>query len=352
MEKRERKIIRVLIVDDSKLFRNYLKAALEKDARLEVVGMASDPYEARDRILELHPDVMTLDVNMPKMNGIDFLRRLMPQYPMPVIVVSSACSAVFDAMEAGALDFVEKPASPNPSAVESMLNELILKVKISSTSNLRTRRKHRKYDSKDVQNAVTAQETKKIIAIGASTGGTEAIYEVIRGFPANCPPTLIVQHMPPVFTKMYADRMNASCTVNVYEAKNGDWLSPGTVLIAPGEHHMKLVKRGNRYKVEIYRGDKVNGHRPSVDVMFESVARIAGDKAVGIILTGMGRDGAKGLLQMRESGARTIGQSQDTCVVYGMPKAAYDIGAVECQVALDSISSRVLQLIFENQEGK
>ncbi len=350
MTKREKRIISVLIVDDSKLFRNYLKSALEKDPRIEVVGMAGDPYEARDKILKLHPDVMTLDVNMPKMSGIEFLKKLMPQYPMPVVVVSSASGIVFDAIEAGAVEFVEKPASADASAVEAMLAELVMKVKISSTSNLRRKRPERRYRRDQSQVPSVASKSDRVIAIGASTGGTEAIYEVIRNFPSNCPPTIIVQHMPPVFTKMYADRMHHACEVDVYEAKNGDWLHPGTVLIAPGEHHMRLVKRGDRYKVEVFRGDKVNGHRPSVDVLFESVAQIAKEKAVGVILTGMGKDGAHGLLQMRQSGARTIGQSAESCVVYGMPKAAYEMGAVECQVPIFDISARIMKLISEEKK--
>jgi len=342
-----RKKIRVLVVDDSRLFRNTLKKAMESDPGIEVVGMASDAYEARDKIIELRPDVMTLDVQMPRMNGLEFLKKLMPQYPMPVVVVSSANNIVFDALHAGAVDFVEKPAKAEQSVVDAMIAELIVKVKVASISNVR--RKRRPSDRAHVEKKVkhVPSNCKKMIAIGASTGGTEAIYEVIRHFPADCVPTVIVQHMPPVFTKLYAERMNQSCKVNVKEARDGDWLRQGTVLIAPGEYHMRLERRGKEYKIRLSREDKVNGHRPSVDVMFESVARLAAGNAVGVILTGMGRDGARGLLEMRQRGARTIGQDSETSIVYGMPKVAFDLGAVEYQMPLLDISSQILKLISE-----
>jgi len=346
MNRSVHKKVRVLVVDDSRLFRNQLKQALEKDAGIEVVGMASDPYEARDKILELRPDVMTLDVNMPKMSGIEFLKKLMPQYPMPVVVVSSANDIVFDAIQAGAVDFVEKPARPEASVVEAMLAELVVKVKVASGSNVKRKRRRPQRINKD-ELVKVAGTTNKMIAIGASTGGTEAIYEVIKNFPEDCAPTVIVQHMPPVFTKLYAERMDQNCKVSVKEAKDGDWLKKGSVLIAPGEYHMRLERHGKQYKVKLSREDKVNGHRPSVDVMFESVARLAAQKAIGVILTGMGRDGARGLLKMRESGARTIGQDSESSVVYGMPKVAYDIGAVEYQMPLTEISEQILKLIVD-----
>ena len=346
MNKDAQKTIRVLVVDDSALFRNQLKNALESDASIEVVGMAADPYEARDIILKLHPDVMTLDVNMPKMNGIDFLKRLMPQYPMPVVVVSSANDIVFDAIQAGAVDFVEKPARAQASVVEAMISELITKVKVASKSNV-VRKRKKKVINERVNRAPLSTETDKIIAIGASTGGTEAIFEVIKKFPSDCAPTVIVQHMPPVFTKLYAERMNQSCQVRVREAKDGDWVEKGTVLIAPGEHHMVLRKNGKGFQVKLLRSEKVNGHRPSVDVMFDSVAECVGRKAVGVILTGMGKDGAFGLLNLRRGGARTIGQDPGTCVVYGMPKVAFEIGAVEYQLPLPDITDQIIKLLAD-----
>lgn len=346
MKRTVNKKVRVLVVDDSRLFRNQLKQALEKDAGIEVVGMASDPYEARDKILQLRPDVMTLDVNMPKMSGIEFLKKLMPQYPMPVVVVSSANDIVFDALEAGAVDFVEKPSKAQASVVEAMLAELVVKVKVASGSNVKRKRRRPQPVLKE-ELVKIAGSTNKMIAIGASTGGTEAIYEVIKNFPTDCAPTVIVQHMPPVFTKLYAERMDQTCKVSVKEARDGDWLKKGTVLIAPGEYHMRLERHGKQYKVKLSREEKVNGHRPSVDVMFDSVAKLAARKAIGVILTGMGRDGAKGLLRMRESGARTIGQDSESCVVYGMPKVAYDIGAVEYQMPLNEISEQILKLIVD-----
>lgn len=346
MNKDSQKKVRVLVVDDSALFRNQLKKALESDGNIEVVGMAADPYEARDIILKLHPDVMTLDVNMPKMNGIDFLKKLMPQYPMPVVVVSSANGIVFDAIQAGAVDFVEKPSRAQASVVEAMIAELIMKVKVASKSNVIRKRK-RKITQGRVSKAPLTTATDKIIAIGASTGGTEAIFEVIKKFPSDCAPTVIVQHMPAVFTKLYAERMNQSCQVSVKEAMDGDWVEKGTVLIAPGENHMTLKKNGNKFQVKLSRSEKVNGHRPSVDVMFDSVAECVGKKAVGVILTGMGKDGAQGLLNMRRGGARTIGQDPGTCVVYGMPKAAFEIGAVEYQLPLPDITDQIIKLLAD-----
>ncbi len=351
MNSRELKKIRVLVVDDSRLFRNTLKKALEGDPAIEVVGMASDPYEARDKILELRPDVMTLDVQMPKMNGLEFLKKLMPQYPMPVVVVSSANGIVFDALKAGAVDFVEKPSKAEAHVVEAMIAELIEKVKVASGSNVqkksRTKNRRQRRTQTTPKRGITNKDNKKMIAIGASTGGTEAIFEVIKQFPADCPPTIIVQHMPPVFTKLYAERMDQSCAVNVLEAKDGDWLMQGTVLIAPGEYHMRLEKHGKRFKVRLSSEEKVNGHRPSVDVMFSSVAKLAAECAVGVILTGMGKDGAKGLLEMRKCGSRTIGQDSDSSIVYGMPKVAFDLGAVEYQMPLAEISSQILKLLIE-----
>ncbi len=338
--------IRVLVVEDSLVFRQLLVTNLNKDPAIEVVGVAGDPFEARDLIIEKRPDVMTLDVELPRMNGIDFLRKLMPQYPLPVVVISSLSDKVFDALHAGAVDFVNKPQVTDRKQLEYFLaNDLPLKIKIASTASL-TNIKQKVANNLGTVNRVSAKSTDKVIAIGASTGGTEAIAAVIAGFGPEIPGTVIVQHMPAGFTGMYAKRLDEKSRVAVREAKNGDRVEQGLVLIAPGgDAHMRLVKVGEGYQVEIKNGDKVNGHCPSVDVLFESVAKSAGSKAIGIILTGMGGDGAKGLKKMRDAGASTIGQDESTCVVYGMPKVAYDIGAVQFQEKLDNISKKTYSLL-------
>lgn len=336
---RIRKKIRVLIVDDSLVFRETLAREMAKDSGIEVVGTAADPYIARDLILKLKPDVLTLDVEMPKMNGIEFLKKLMPQYPMPVIVVSSAPQNVFDALEAGAVEFVAKPKS-SAGGMRSFVNELMVKIKIASTAKVGNQKKNL-VTSPTTSNRAIATNT--IIAIGASTGGTDALFNVISALPREMPPILIVQHMPPIFTRLYAERLNNSCQLEVVEAKNGDLLAPGKVLIAPGDFQMRLVKRGAQYSVKITKEEKVSGHCPSVDVLFLSVAQVVGSQSIGVILTGMGKDGAEGLLKMRKKGAYTIGQDEKTSVVYGMPMVAYNIGAVMKQMPLQQISGELIR---------
>ncbi|MDE6312276.1 MAG: chemotaxis response regulator protein-glutamate methylesterase [Lachnospiraceae bacterium] len=335
--------IRVLVVDDSIMFRNMLVKGLASDPNIEVVAQAQDAYEARDAIVKYKPDVMTLDVELPRMSGIDFLKKLMPQYPLPVVMISSLSDKVFDALEAGAVDFVKKPDNLNPAQLNGFLTqELAAKVKIASTAKVG---KLKRIDTGAIATSISSANQQRVIAIGASTGGTEAIYEVVRCFKRDIPGVIIVQHMPPGFTKMYADRLNNQCEVAVKEAKTGDRVLPGQVLIAPGDKHMRLVKVGNCYQVECKGVERVNGHCPSVDVMFNSVAKVAGKNAVGVILTGMGGDGAKGLLEMRNAGAQTIGQDEATCVVYGMPKVAYDIGAVQYRMSLSAIAGKVYSLL-------
>ncbi|MDQ2086628.1 chemotaxis response regulator protein-glutamate methylesterase [Herbivorax sp. ANBcel31] len=338
-----RRKIKVLIVDDSLVFRERLARGLAQDASIEVVGTAPNPYAARDKIIEFHPDVMTLDVQMPRMNGIEFLKRLMPQYPIPVVVVSSVSENVFDALNAGAVDFVTKPDLQRQLGIDSVINELIIKIKIASAAKVGHWKKNISLDT--TIRGTKRNSENKIIAIGASTGGTEAIASIISTFTKSMPGTVIVQHMPAVFTKMYADRLNNSYFVDVKEAEDGDHIYPGRVLIAPGEHQMKLKKSGGIYLVECFKGSKVNGHCPSVDVLFSSVAQIAARSAVGVILTGMGSDGSKGLLEMRKNGARTIGQDEKSCVVYGMPKVAYNIGAVEKQETLEKIPQAIQRFL-------
>ncbi len=338
--------IKVLIVDDSIVFRELLVQNLGRDPAIQVVGTARDPFEARDAILALKPDVMTLDIELPRMNGIEFLRKLMPQYPLPVVVISSLSDKVFDAMNAGAVDFVAKPAVSSRKQLEDFVrNELLVKIKIASSARISNIKKSVMLNHANPER-MSVNRGNLVVAIGASTGGTEAIFHVVKGFGKDIPGIVCVQHMPPGFTQMYAKRLDDECQIRVKEAETGDRVLPGHMLIAPGgDRHMRLVKVGGSYQVEIKPGPRVNGHCPSVEVLFDSVAKAAGPDAVGIILTGMGGDGAKGLLAMRKAGARTIGQDESTCVVYGMPKVAYDLGAVEYQEKLTDIAQRTYALL-------
>jgi two-component system, chemotaxis family, protein-glutamate methylesterase/glutaminase len=337
------KKIRVLVVDDSLMFREVIARGISCDPEIEVVGKAVDPFDARDKILQLQPDVMTCDVEMPKMNGIEFIRRLLPQYTLPVIVVSTVSEAVFDAMNAGAVDFVTKPDVQSPKNVEDFINDMIIKIKIASHAN--TKIVQQKTDQPRGATMGSIFDTNRIVAIGSSTGGTEAVFNILKHLPATMPGILIVQHIPPVFSRMFAERLNNQTQLECKEAQTGDYVEQGRVLIAPGDQHIRIRKVGNRFKVEAFQGEKINGHCPSVDVLFESVAKEAGSKAVGVILTGMGYDGAKGLLTMRRKGARTIGQDQQSSVVYGMPKVAFDIGAVEMQTSLSNIPQTLFSIL-------
>ena len=336
--------IKVLIVEDSIVFRELLVQNLNKDPAIQVVATARDPFEARDKILAYKPDVMTLDVELPRMNGIEFLRKLMPQYPLPVVVISSLSDKVFDAMSAGAVDFVAKPAVSSRMQLEDFIkNELPVKIKIASTAKISN---IKRTAFAQEQQYLSVKNSNHLVAIGASTGGTEAICSVVKDYGTDIPGIVCVQHMPPGFTQMYAKRLNDQCRIQVKEAETGDRVLPGHMLIAPGgDRHMRLVKVNGGYQVEVKAGPKVNGHCPSVDVLFDSVAKVARSDAVGIILTGMGGDGAKGLLAMRKAGARTIGQDESTCVVYGMPKVAYDLGAVEYQEKLPDIAGRTYSIL-------
>lgn len=336
--------IKVLVVEDSMVFRELLVQNLNRDPAIHVVGTAGDPFQARDAILALKPDVMTLDVELPRMSGIEFLRKLMPQYPLPTIVISSLSDKVFDALNAGAVDFVAKPAVSNRAQLEDFIrNELIVKVKIASSAQIGNVRKPL---TMQTRSPLKLKNRKVIVAIGASTGGTEATLAVAKEFGPDMPGIIVVQHMPPGFTEMYAKRLNDQCQVEVREAKTGDRVTPGLMLVAPGgDRHMRIVEVNGGYQIECKNGPKVNGHCPSVDVMFDSVARVAGPNALGIILTGMGGDGANGLLAMRKAGAKTIGQDESTSIVYGMPKVAYDLGAVQYQEKLSDIAARTYSLL-------
>ena len=342
--------IRVLIVDDSIVFREVLSMGISSDPDIEVVAVAGNAYEAADKILRFKPDIMTCDVEMPRMNGIEFICRLLPQYPLPVIVVSSVSGVVFDAMEAGAVDFVAKPDIHSAKSVEQFIHEMIEKIKIASVAKVSTvlERKCIQFGSEKIHLSSTqkvAMDSDRIIAIGASTGGTEAISSILRQLPGNVPGIVIVQHIPPLFSRMFAQRLNDTTRLEVKEAESGDYIERGHALVAPGDKHLKIVRVGGRYKAICFDGEKGNGHRPSVDVLFESVANECGGKAIGVILTGMGYDGAKGLLAMRKNGARTIGQDEASSIVYGMPKVAYNIGAVEIQASLNNIPQVICSIL-------
>ncbi len=348
----KKKKIRVLIVDDSALVRQILSCGLDTDPWIEVVGTAGDPYIARDKIIELRPDVLTLDVEMPRMDGVEFLRRLMPQCPLPVVMVSSLTQKgkqiTLNALEAGAIDFVAKPTSNIASGLNSMLMELRTKIKIASTSNV-SHWKHKKdlpsYSQTVAANCALAESSDKVIAIGASTGGIEAINKVVTKFPATMPGVVIVQHMPAGFTKMFAERLNQTCAMEAKEAVSGDRIRAGRILVAPGGVQMYVLRSGGMYQVVCKPGEKVNGHCPSVNVMMESVAKHVGTNAIGIMLTGMGSDGAKGMLAMRQAGARNIAQDEATSVVFGMPRVAYELQAAERLVAIENIAPAVINLL-------
>jgi len=343
--------VRVLVVDDSALVREILSSGLNMDPQIEVVGTAQDPYVARDKIVQLKPDVLTLDVEMPRMDGVDFLRRLMPQHPLPVLMVSALTQRgkqiTFEALEAGAVDFVTKPSTDVARGLNIMLQELREKVKAVAKVDV----SHWKRDKGNAEpvarlksSRALAESTDKVIAIGASTGGTEAIRKVITRFPADTPGVVIVQHMPSGFTKMFADRLNTECAMEVMEASNGDRVLSGRILVAPGDYHMEIKRSGGIYQIKLNQKDKVCGHRPSVEVMMNSVAKEVGANAIGVMLTGMGHDGADAMKNMRDAGARTMAQNEESCIVFGMPKEAYLRGGAERLVPLTNIAEEVLKL--------
>lgn len=345
--------IKVLVVDDQALVRNILEKGLNAFENLEVVGKAADAFEARDLIVELNPDVVSLDIEMPKMNGLDFLKKLMPQYPLPVVIVSSHTSEgrqiTLDALDAGAVDFVTKPDG-DLGSMNRMISELSEKLITAAGADLSRWKKERKTDRirHENRNSVSGKKY-SLIAIGASTGGTVALKAILSELPADMPGIVVVQHMPEGYTRMFADRLNAYTELEIKEAEDGDIIRGGIVLIAPGDQHMRVVRSGLGYAVSLDRKDKVSGHRPSVDVLFRSISELpVCRKTVGIILTGMGRDGAQGLLEMRKHGSRTIGQDEESCVVYGMPREAFVLGAVERQVSLHSIPDDLCSLLGES----
>lgn len=344
--------IRVLVVDDSALMRGLLSQLIGLAPDMEVVGAAPDAPTAREMIKALNPDVLTLDVQMPKMDGLEFLERLMRLRPMPVVMVSSFTEAGSDttlrALELGAIDFIGKPRSDGGRSMETYAEELVDKIRAAKGARLRSPGASPAPMSivKPVPTSKAGHGASgKIIFVGASTGGTEAIKDFLLGIPSDCPPILIVQHMPEAFTASFARRLDTLCAPRVIEAQGNEKVEPGTVYVAPGHSHMLIKRATTGYAIELAATPPVNRHRPSVDVLFDSAASLLGKKAIGVILTGMGKDGAQGLLRMRQAGARTFGQDESSCVVYGMPREAYLIGGVEEQYSLDEISRRVLSAV-------
>jgi two-component system chemotaxis response regulator CheB len=329
--------IRVIVVDDSITMRKVISATLAADPEIEVVGQAADPHEARQLIKQLSPDVITLDIEMPNMDGLAFLEKIMRLRPTPVIMVStltqSGAEVNLRALEIGAFDCVAKPSSYAPDSFTSLAE----KVKAAA----RSRRQPRLAPRAPVKMTGAYAPDGRIVAIGSSTGGVEALIEILSKFPANCPPTIISQHMPPTFTKSFAARLNKISQANVSEAQTGDRLRPGHVFLSPGDMHLEL-SGAHPPVIQLSGAERVNGHRPSVDVMFHSLARCAGGNCIGVILTGLGRDGAAGLLALRQGGGETIGQDEASAVVYGMPRAAFELGAVAHQLPLERIAERIL----------
>jgi two-component system chemotaxis response regulator CheB len=344
-----KKKIKVLIVDDSAVVRKVFQEELSREADIEVVGTAPDPYVARDKIVKLQPDVVTLDIEMPRMDGITFLKKLMRYYPLPVIIVSSLTTKggklAMEALSIGALEVISKPSSAY--SVGEMSVQLIDKIRAVAHVKVQNKGSETKSQGATLKRASTAlaETTNKIIAIGASTGGTEALKVVLTQMPPNAPGIVVVQHMPAQFTTSFAERLNDLSAINVKEAKNGDSLVNGLALIAPGNYHMLLKRSGARHYVQVKSGPLVHHQRPAVDVLFHSVADTAGSNAAGAILTGMGADGAAGLLKMKEAGARTVAQDEKSCIVFGMPKEAIKAGAAEKVVPLKDISKTILNMI-------
>ncbi len=338
-------MIRVLIVDDSAVVREIFTTELSRDPELEVVGTAIDPYIARDKIVKLKPDVITLDVEMPRMDGITFLKKLMRYHPIPVIIVSSLTpqggQMAMEAIDSGAVEVMCKPGTSY--TVGDMSVELIDKIKAAALVNMKRWMSSKANAERPSPRLANIRTTNKVVAIGASTGGTQALQKVLSVLPANAPGTVVVQHMPEHFTRSFAQRLNDLCAIEVKEAENGDSVIPGKALIAPGNKHMLLRRSGARYYVDVKTGPLVCRQRPSVEVLFNSVSRSAAANSVGVIMTGMGGDGADGMLKMKQNGATTIAQDEASCVVFGMPKEAIQRGGVDHIVTLDKIPEVILR---------
>jgi two-component system, chemotaxis family, protein-glutamate methylesterase/glutaminase len=360
MELIERKKIRVLIVDDSAIVRQTLTEILNSDRNIEVIGTAADPYIAAKKIQMEVPDVITLDIEMPRMDGLTFLKKIMTQHPIPVVVISSltdkGSETALRALEYGAVEIITKPTLSTKQFIEESRIRLCDVVKAASIAKLNKKsiitkpiQATPKYSADviipktRIDNASMIKTTEIVIAVGASTGGTEALRILLENLPMDCPGLVIVQHMPEHFTRSFANRLNELCKITVKEAENGDSVLRGHALIAPGNKHTLLKRSGAKYYVEVKDGPLVNRHRPSVDVLFRSTARYAGANAIGVIMTGMGDDGARGLLEMKEAGAKTIAQDEKSCVVYGMPKEAVKMGAADKIIPLDNIAAALLR---------
>jgi two-component system chemotaxis response regulator CheB len=341
-------LIKVLVVDDSAIVRKIFTEELSKEKDIEVIGTAPDPFVARDKILQLKPDVLTLDIEMPRMDGITFLKKLMKHYPLPVIIVSSltpkGSALALEAMDSGAVEVIAKPGGSY--SVGEMGAQLAEKIRAAAKARpLRRDERSGPAVAATLSTRALAETTNKIVAIGASTGGTEALREVLVQMPPNSPGIVIVQHMPANFTRAFADRLNGLCKIRVKEAQDNDSAVPGTALIAPGNFHMLLKRSGARYYVQVKTGPMVHHQRPAVDVLFKSTAQYAGANAVGVILTGMGSDGAAGIKEMKDAGAKTIAQDEATSVVFGMPKEAIRTGAVDKVAPLPRVAQAILDMI-------
>lgn len=343
--------VRVLVVDDSAVVRESITRELSRDPEIEVVGTAPDPYVARDMIVLLEPDVLTLDIRMPRMDGLTFMRKLMKYRPMPVVVISQLTAEggqlALEAVEAGAVEVICKPG-PDYSLAEMSI-DLTDKVKAASLARMDHRGPVRPVQQ-PARRAALSRKTDKVIAIGASTGGPQAIRDILAAFPKDAPGTVIVQHMPAYFTSSFASRLNGECEIEVHEARNHDPVVPGIALVAPGNHHLLLRgTKGNLY-VEVKAGPRVSRHRPSADVLFKSVAETAGARGMGVLLTGMGDDGADGLVEMRKTGAYTVAQNEETCVVYGMPAEAVKRQAACDVLPLGKIAAALLSRAWSDEE--
>ncbi|OMH32137.1 chemotaxis response regulator protein-glutamate methylesterase [Motiliproteus sp. MSK22-1] len=347
--------IKVLIVDDSALIRQLLSTILDQDKDIKVVGTAVDPYQAREKIKQLNPDVLTLDVEMPKMDGITFLKNLMRLRPMPVVMISSltttGAEVTFNALELGAIDFIPKPKVGVAQDLALLTEDIVSKVKSAAQSKVRalpsTPPNVPKENNADcvlpkTQGPISFSTTDRLVAIGASTGGTEAIKEVLIALPADSPAILITQHIPEAFSKPFANRMDSCCAMKVYQAEDGQPILPGHVYISPGDQHLMVERNGARFLCRLNQGPPVSRHRPSVDVLFRSVAQQLGHNAMGILLTGMGKDGAQGLLELKENGSKTIAQDEATSVVWGMPGEAVKLGAAQRTCPLELVASAII----------
>lgn len=341
------KKIRVLIVDDSAVVRNLLSHILSAESDIEVVGTAIDPFQAREKIVDLNPDVLTLDIEMPRMDGVTFLEKLMRHKPIPTVIISSLSVAgskmALQALEAGAVEVLAKPAIDVKKGLQDVREPIVQAVRAASRAKLQPVVRTAPVGTvvKVTKSALT-QTTHQILAIASSTGGTEALKRILPFLPADLPGTLIVQHIPPVFSKSFADSLNKICPFEVKEAEDGDRVSPGRVLIAPGNFHMELVRSGAYYYAKLHQEPQIHGVRPAADILLRSVAKVAGGNAIGVILTGMGKDGAQGILEMHQAGAITIAQDEESCVVFGMPREAIALGGVDQVRPLSEIANEIV----------